>query len=139
MKSKITKIASFAMALLVLFSTVSFTVEKHFCGDFLVDIAYFGNTNGCADSLVTDSCDTHKKTTKKNCCKNEVEKIEGQDNLKQETTKELTFQKQYFLLSFITSYSNLFINLNKHIVPHKYYYPPKLTNNIQILHQVFII
>lgn len=32
---------SVAMAFLVLFSTFSFTVDKHFCGSFLVDKAIF--------------------------------------------------------------------------------------------------
>ena len=36
------------LALLVLFSTVSFTIEKHFCGDILVDVAVFTEVEKCA-------------------------------------------------------------------------------------------
>ena len=35
------KTFSVALALLVFFSTVSFTVEKHFCGDVLVDVSTY--------------------------------------------------------------------------------------------------
>lgn len=139
MKSKFTKIASFIMALLVLFSTVSFTVEKHFCGDFLVDISYFGNTNGCADASGKDDCDTASLRKKKNCCKDEIEKIQGQDDLQQETHQKITLEKQSFILAFVSSYYNLFLDFNKNTVPLKQYPPPFLEQNIQILHQVFII
>ena len=71
MKEFLVKISSFLLAFLVLISTFSFTVEKHFCGDFLVDVAYVGHTDGCGMESVTSS-----KTSKKNCCKDEVQKIE---------------------------------------------------------------
>ena len=127
------------MALLVLFSTVSFTVEKHFCGDFLVDISYFGDTNGCADELGEKDCDTPETIEKDNCCKDEIEKIEGQDNLQQKSDNELSFEKEQFLFAFIASYKHAFTNLSKQVVANQYYAPPKLTNNVQIIHQVFII
>ena len=41
------KIFSLSMALLVLMSTVSVTIEKHFCGDHLVDVAIFSDAEKC--------------------------------------------------------------------------------------------
>ena len=41
------KIFSVTLALLVLMSTLSFTVEKHFCGDVLVDVSVFTETQKC--------------------------------------------------------------------------------------------
>jgi len=47
MKRSFTKITSSLLALLVLLSTLSFTVESHYCGDFLVDVSYVGQADGC--------------------------------------------------------------------------------------------
>ncbi len=126
------------MALLVLVSTFSLTIEKHFCGDFLVDISYFGNSEGCAEELGEEDCDTSETIQKKNCCKDEVEQIKGQEDL-QTATKKITIEKQQFIIAFVSSYNNLFIAFKKQIVPHKNYSPPNLVADIRVLHEVFII
>lgn len=126
------------MALLVLFSTVSFTVEKHFCGDSLVDISYFGNNTGCNDILEDDNCGDASVMEEDNCCKDEIQKIEGQDDLDTVAAEKLLLKKQFALLFTIT-YTNLFLCNGKHIVDPKQYSPPYLTQNIRTLYQVFII
>ena len=73
MKKSFSKIASFLLALLVLFSTFSFTVEKHFCGEFLMDVSFIGHADDCGMDMENVSA------KKKNCCKDEVHHIEGQD------------------------------------------------------------
>ena len=35
------------MALLVLFSTFSFSVAQHYCGDVLVDYSFMGHAESC--------------------------------------------------------------------------------------------
>ncbi|WP_431167901.1 HYC_CC_PP family protein [Tenacibaculum halocynthiae] len=47
MKSLLYKISSLLLALLLVFSTTSFTVEKHFCGVFLIDVSFLGNADSC--------------------------------------------------------------------------------------------
>ncbi len=138
MKSVFIKISTFLMALLVLLSTFSLTIEKHFCGDSLVDVSYFGNTQGCAEEPGEDDCDTPEVIEKKNCCKDEIEQIKGQEDL-QAVTKKITIEKQQFIVAFIHTYNNLFIDLKKQIVLHKNYCPPNLVSDIQVLHEVFII
>lgn len=138
MKLKFFKISSIILALLVLISTFSLTIEKHFCGDFLVDIAYFGKTQGCDDEEDED-CDKPSVIEKENCCKDETEQLKGQEELTSSSKKKITFKKQQFLLAFVLSYNNLFKNLQKQVVPHKSYSPPKLVYDIQLLQEVFII
>lgn len=138
MKSVFTKISSTLLALLVLLSTFSLTIEKHFCGDFLVDISYFGSTQGCADEEGDDSCDDPKTIAKKKCCTDQVHEIEGQDDLSTHSIKKITLKEQ-FALAFTISYYNLFVNIEKQVVPHKHYSPPNLVADIQVLHEVFII
>ena len=123
---------SFLLALLVLFSTVSFTVEKHYCGDVLVDVSVFSEAEKCA----MESIDIIQKKT---CCKDEVDVVIGQDELKFSSFKDLDLSQQLFLTVFTTTYINLFEGLPKQIIPHKNYSPPNLVTDIQVLDQVFII
>ena len=75
------KISSVILAVLVLFSTFSFAIEKHYCGDFLVDVSYLGEADKCNDAsdVTNKGCDS--KITIKKCCKNEVQIIDGQDEI----------------------------------------------------------
>ncbi|MCF6214259.1 MAG: hypothetical protein L3J45_09575 [Flavobacteriaceae bacterium] len=47
MKKLSFKIASFLLAFTVLFSTLSFSVNKHYCGDMLFVKSYFFHTEDC--------------------------------------------------------------------------------------------
>lgn len=58
MQRQVVKISSFLLVLIVLFSTFSFTIEKHYCGDFLVDVSFTGKADGCGMEM-------NKATTKK--------------------------------------------------------------------------
>ncbi|AUP78757.1 HYC_CC_PP family protein [Flavivirga eckloniae] len=124
------------LALLVLFSTVSFTIEKHFCGDVLVDVSVFTEVDKCAMEAYEIALE---KITKKKCCKDVVDVIEGQDELKFSSFEDLDFEQQQFIASFAYTYINLFKALPKLIIPHKDYSPPNLVTDIHVLDQVFII
>lgn len=124
------------MALLVLFSTISLTVEKHYCGDVLVDVAVFDELQKCG--METAEVALEKKI-KKQCCKDEVQLIKGQDELKVSSFDDLNLEQQLFVATFTISYVNLFEGLPQHIIPHKHYLPPKLTEDRQVLDQVFLI
>ena len=119
------------MAILVLFSTVSFTVEKHFCGDNLIDVAIFSKAKKCSENM--------EQTSKKSCCKDEVKVVKGQDELKFSSFEDLDFNQQFLITIFAFTYSNLFESLPKQIIPFKDYSPPNLVADIQVLDQVFII
>ncbi len=130
------KAFSFTLALLVLVSTMSFTIEKHYCGNTLVDTAVFAKVKGC--NMDTYKSQTTKKETK-HCCKNEMEVVKGQDKLKMVSFEDLKFHQQLFFTSFVYSFVNLFEDLSQQIIPHKNYSPPNLVADIQVLDQVFII
>ena len=120
------------MALLVLFSTVSFTIEKHFCGDVLVDVSMFVEAEKCAMEAM-------EILQKKTCCKDEVDVVKGQDKLKVSSFEDLDFEQQQFVTVFAYSYINGFESLPKQAIPNKDYSPPNLVADIQVLDQVFII
>lgn len=121
------------MAILVLFSTISFTVEKHYCGNHLVDVAINSEAKKCG------MMDSDASAMKKSCCNDTLEVFEGQDELKASTSVELDLNHQIFLTSFVYSYVNLFNGLPQHIIPHKMYVPPDIVEDIQLLEEVFLI
>lgn len=135
-KQVLHKIFSTLLAFLVLFSTLSFTVEKHFCGDVLVDVAVFSDVEKCEMEAYEIALE---KLTKKTCCKDEINIVEGQDELKVTSFDDLDFEQQQFLASFFYSYANLYKTLEKEIVPHKDYSPPNLVSDIQVLYDTFLI
>ncbi|MDY0780255.1 HYC_CC_PP family protein [Tenacibaculum sp. IB213877] len=139
MKANFAKISSLLLAFLVLLSTFSLTIEKHFCGDFLVDVSYFGEAQGCDMTKGTTDCESSTTLKKKKCCKDEIQQVDGQDDLQTASAEKFDLEKQQFLIAFVFSYNDLFKNLEKQIVPHKDYSPPNLVTDIQVLHEVFII
>jgi len=138
MKQFFNKIIATFMAFVVLFSTMSFTISEHYCGDYLVDSALFSKAESCGMemevSLSVDECSIEKD----NCCSDVLKQIEGQNELKTDLSN-LNFEQQLFVASFIYSYVNLFEGLEENIIPFKYYSPPLLIKDIQVLDEVFLI
>lgn len=130
------KVFSILMAIMVMFSTVSLTVEKHYCGDMLVDVAVFEEVEKCNMEAYEMALE---KITKKTCCKDTVDLLEGQDELRVNSFDDLDFEQQLFVTSFVYSYINLFEGLPQLVVPHKDYSPPNLIVDRQLLDEVFLI
>ena len=125
------------MAFVVLFSTLSFTINMHYCGETLVETAVFQKAKGCGMEMnrpSTEGC----AITKKNCCDNKQLAIEGQDEL-QLSAEKIEFQHQVFLTSFVYAYVSLFEGFQEDIVPLNDYSPPLVERDIQVLYEVFLI
>ncbi|MFK5879347.1 MAG: hypothetical protein QM478_07610 [Flavobacteriaceae bacterium] len=137
MKQVFHKIASFLMAFVVLFSTLSFTVDMHYCGDTLVDTAFFTDADSCGmemDSVINDEC----SIVKKECCTDVHLTKNSQDAVKY-SFDDLTFNQQIVAVSFIYSYINLFEGLEENIIPFQDYSPPLVVDDIQLLDESFLI
>ncbi|KAA1242395.1 hypothetical protein [Aquimarina sp. RZ0] len=131
------KIASVVLAFLVLFSTLSFTVEKHYCGRFLVDVAVFSKAKDCGMEMTSDN-HTNDILIKKSCCKDELLVLEGQDELKDSLgQKDIT--KQLLFAHFYNTCVNVFLISEKEDVVFKEYDPPERTIDSTVLYQVFLI
>jgi hypothetical protein len=122
------------MAFLVLFSTFSFTVEKHYCGEFLVDVSYIGEAEGCGMKMEASTV-----SKKKNCCKDEVHQVEGQDELQQGSSVDFDLKNQEFLTAFIASYRDLFISIKSTKINYGHFSPPDIPLNYQVTYQTFLI
>ena len=131
------KILSVAMAFVVLFSTLSFTINMHYCGGTLVDTAIFKKVKSCGMEMQSSSS-KDCSILKKNCCSNEQIVIEGQDNLKLDLSN-ISFQQKIFIASFVYTYSNLFKSIAKENIHFKDYSPPLIVKDIQVLDEVYLI
>ncbi len=129
------RIVSTILSFLVLLSTMSFTVEKHFCGDTLVDVAVFTKAKTCCG----DTSNSADEITKDSCCKNEIDLVEGLSDLPVKTFDDLDLDQQKVLIAFAYSYINLYESLPKRIVPHRDYSPPPLIEDIQVLNETYLI
>ena len=134
MKQIFSKILSFLLALLVLFSTFSFTVEKHYCGEFLMDVSFTGDANDCGMKMEAKAL-----AKKKSCCKDEIHKIEGQDELQQFSFDDFDLEKQQFVAAFVISYQDLFIRNESKKTYYKDFSPPDIPKDYQVLYQSFLI
>ena len=130
------KFFSVSLALLVLCSTVSFTIEKHFCGDKLIDVSVFSESNKCKMEALAMELENITKTP---CCKDKIDVVNGQDELIVKTIDDLDFDQQLFVATFTFSYINLFEGLPELVFPHKNYSPPILVTDIHVIDQVFLI
>lgn len=138
MKKAFLHIISVILAVLVLFSTFSFTIEKHLCGGEIADVSFTGNLERCL-MPGTDQDDNHETSLHTMpCCQDIVETIES-SNDELTVIKELDVRQQEFVQAFIYSYLNLFEGLAQNAVPFKDYEPPLVTKDIQVLHDTFLI
>lgn len=124
------------MAVLLLLSTVSFTVEKHFCGDVLIDVAVFSEVEKCAMEAFEIE---QEQITKVPCCKDTLDVVEGQNQLAVKAFDDLELDQQQFLTAYMITFNSLFQTLKKQRAPHQHYMPPNLVTDIQVLDQVFTI
>lgn len=127
------------MAIVVLFSTMSFTISSHFCGNTVVDVSYFSKASSCGMEMKQDVNNKDCSITKKNCCKDVTKVIEGQDNLKKNSFDSLSQDQQLFLATFYYSYINLFEGLHNKVIPFKNYTPPLVIKDIHVLDEVYLI
>lgn len=138
MKDNIRHILSFAMAFLVLFSTISFTVDMHFCGKHLVDFSLFKKAETCDMKAMMSDSMVDQMNMEMDCCSDVYVVQQGHDDLKISFEK-FSFEHQFFIASYISSYIDLFEGLETNVVPFKKYPPPLLIQDVIILDQQFLI
>lgn len=125
------------MAIIVLCSTLSFSVHKHFCGPFLKDVSVIVPSHGCGMET-NDSKDACKISVEKSCCNDVVELVKGQDDLKI-AAPTFDLDQQQFLIAFTYSYVSLFSGDDLENPSFKAYSPPLVIRDIPVLHQSFLI
>lgn len=135
MYSRFKQSISVTMALLVFISTLSVSIEKHYCGDHLVGFAIFADAQKCE----SEAADEGTNLMAQSCCKDVVDLLEGQHELSLEKTKDLTAGQKVFILSLASVFGGLYDQKSQNNTRYKHYTPPRFTQDIQVLNEVFLI
>jgi len=125
------------MACVVIFTTMSFTVDMHYCGDTLIDVAVFKEAKSCGMQMAMKN-NFSSEMKKMGCCHDEHIIIKGQDELKVSFQK-LDLEQQDFVVALYTSYIHLFEEFEAHSIPFDGYPPPDIVADYIILHEQFLI
>ncbi|WP_449301481.1 HYC_CC_PP family protein [Pseudotenacibaculum haliotis] len=133
MRKAIHKISAFLMALVVLFSTMSFTVSMHYCQGELIDTAIFQKAHTCDMEMGGES-----EMKMDGCCNDQEIKIEGQDELKLPVA-DLNIGQQVFVISFLHSYIELFQTTEQRKNTFFDYPPPFIVRQIFKLDETYLI
>ena len=137
-KGILKNITALCLAFLVMASTMSFTINEHYCGGSLVDTSLFLKADTCMMEDMEMSNSDNTSILKDTCCNDITTIIDGQDEVHQ-NGKQVTFQQQFFITSFLYTYSALFSNKESSVESYKKYIPPILVKDIQVLDEAFLI
>ena len=135
-KSVVHKLLSSTLAFLVVFSTFSFTIDKHFCGEYLVDTAIFSEAKGCGMEVMDTSI---TEAINKSCCQDTVEVVKGQDDLKLSDFEGIKNVQKQLVICYLSSYQLSFEYTARRSRPFDHYKPPNLICDIALLDEVFLI
>ena len=143
MKNIIHKISSFSLALIVLFSSLSFTVNKHYCGGEVINTTLLVSADNCGMNMnvCENELQNNKQTTsveKEPCCKDTTQVVDGNDTNQQAQQMNLDIAQVQFVQAFVYSFV-LNFQLPTNFSEIIDYSPPLVSNNIQTLFQVFRI
>ena len=134
------------MALLIFTSSISFTLDMHYCQDKLVSISLFGKAKSCYEKNQSSVCldtDDNKsldsKAFKHSCCHNESILF---DQLIADTNPPIaTFQKDVNQINAFPFqiYKQTLKRNHYNNTSYLLYKPPLPSKDFTILHQVFMI
>lgn len=126
------------MALLVMFSTLSFSVDMHYCGDSLVDFSLFQKAVGCGMEKAQANKECEHSIAQEPCCSDHQFVKESNQRLKSSFDK-LSYGEQIIAATFFYTYANLAEGTYQKTVPFQDYPPPFIKPDIQILYETFLI
>ncbi len=133
------KILVLILAFIVLFSSFSFTTEKHVCVVKSTDISYVRDADFYDMSV--EECDLHNSTGSKeqleDCCFDAHDLIPGNQNI-QQVVESFELSKIQFIFAYSYAYSHLF-EVKEDITSFIDFSPPYVDRDVQVLYQTFII
>jgi len=138
MKNVFHKLSATIMAVVVLMTTMSLTVDMHYCGDMLVDFSLTHQVKSCGMDLTSTTSCENPTLSEKPCCTDKQVIKKGKEDLKM-TFDQLSLEQQVFVASLAYTYSNLFEVTKSNKVAFVDYAPPFIRQDVQVLYQNFLI
>ncbi len=141
MKSISYKITAIFLALNLVFSTISYAVEKHECGGKITDVSLFGESDKCSPLMESEGQKSHDSNelsfSKQTCCK-DLNQIIQSTIVIEKSTKNVDIQVLP-QVAIIINKLYLFEGLAENVIPFQYYIPQKIITDIPVLYQTFLI
>ena len=125
------------MTFVVLLSTMSFTMNMHYCGDSLVETVFFKDAKGCGmkmDMPMDKDC----SVSKENCCSDKQITADGIDDIKQ-SLEHLTLKQQQFVVLLTYTYHSLFKESTQSNDTFISYKPPLVCKQIYKVDESYLI
>jgi len=147
--NKISKLCAPVLALMVLISSMSYTIDFHYCQGQLKSFSLFGKAKNCHEmASKMASCHHHKQKPDdslscsegdKNCCNNKTVNFESDFDEQIINIDYLNIDSQSFVVAFkSSSFDDLFDNI-KEVVPFAHYKPPLIQKDIPVLFESFLL
>lgn len=138
MKARFQHSIHFLLAVLVLVSTQSYSINAHYCGNILVDKAIMKPAQKCAMHNEHSPTNHEQPNKKDNCCNDEVELIEGQDQLKIQSS-HFELPHPIFVEALVFTYFTSPSYETEASIPFYENPPPLLKRDFQAFFQVYLI
>ena len=139
MKNILIHISVTLLSLIVILSSMSFTVQKHYCGDILVDVSYLGKAKGCCSTNDVKHTENQENSTNKNKCCNDKQELIESSTFEKEKLSSLSVDDLEFSVYFLFSYIDLFQQRDVDKEFYKDFSPPDIVKDIQLLQETFLI
>ena len=142
------------MSLLILISSIGFSVNKHYCsstGEYFYSVLGIGDSCSCVDKNEEESChNEHKHCHKhekeevdedKGCCHDEVLYVQLDADYSNEYTEiNVDFDWNFVTALYFTVFDDcISLNDTPENVNYKSYKPPLSDHDIPVLNQSFLI
>ena len=123
------------LSFLVLFATMTITVNKHYCCGKLIKVAFFQKVKPCCEQKERIGNNPLEKQVHKKCCSDTHQILKTHHQL-----SVSSFQIPLFFVVF-SVVSTLFVKVFRFFktISIKHYIPPLRSLNLTILYQVFRI
>lgn len=122
---------------MVLFSTLSFTVEKHICAGEVRDISFTGNLERCIMPSSSEDINSFN-IDKEPCCKDIKYSVDS-TNSELKVTPIVKIEVIQLAIAFVYSYHSIFQEKYETKLHFNEYSPPVLEKDTQILFESFLI
>lgn len=127
------------MAIVVLASTMSFTMNMHYCGGNLVETSFYNSTKGCGMEMEIDTPPQQKcSTLSSDCCQDKELIYPGQDQLQlsfdQGLIVPINLNTSVYYFSFLE-----FEDIEKEKLLYEEYKPPLVVRRIYKIDETYLI
>ena len=132
------QIASYFLSLLIVLSSMSFTVNRHLCMGEIESVRVISAAPAC--DMHSKSCHASEpdKSNEEDCCEDEKHVLQGLDELSKAPAFQKTYHQLVTVLSLLVSYFSA--NTEQPLIAAmEVYVPPLLPRDIPVLIQSFLI